>query len=99
MVNVEQTSPDRLLTAANAAVAARARPEGPDPPSLHFEAIYTAYAPLLRKIAMRKLGDSSGRLRCRAKLRTEEASPLLWIEPHGRQAYQEIDSVIGRLSQ
>jgi len=57
MVNlVEQPVPDRLLAAANAAVAARTRADVPDPASLQFEVIYTAYAPLLRKIAMRKFG-------------------------------------------
>jgi RNA polymerase sigma factor (sigma-70 family) len=57
---VDQTVPDRLMAVASAAVAARARAEASDSAALQFEAIYTAYAPLLRKIAMRKFGIPRG---------------------------------------
>ena len=33
------------------------------------------------------------------ELETEEASPLLWIEPHVRQVYREVDALIGRFSE
>jgi RNA polymerase sigma factor (sigma-70 family) len=57
---LDRATPDRLLSAANAAVAARARADPPDSAALQFETIYTAYAPLLRKIAMRKFGIPRG---------------------------------------
>lgn len=53
---VDQGSPDRLMAVANAAVASRAGADAPDSLAVHFEVIYTAYAPLLWKIAMRKFG-------------------------------------------
>lgn len=33
------------------------------------------------------------------ELQTEEANPLLWIEPHVRQVYREVDALIGRFSE
>lgn len=57
---VDQAFPDRLIVVANAAVAARAGAGAPDSAAARFEVIYTAYAPLLRKIAMRKFGIPRG---------------------------------------
>src|SRR6059058_4919129 len=57
---IDQAAPDRLMTLAHAAVAARARTDAPDSAALQFEAIYTAYAPLLRKVAVRKFGIPRG---------------------------------------
>lgn len=33
------------------------------------------------------------------ELQTEEASPLLWIEPHVWRVYREVNALIGRFSE
>ncbi|HKS23681.1 MAG TPA: sigma-70 family RNA polymerase sigma factor [Thermoanaerobaculia bacterium] len=48
------------MAVASAAVAARARADARDSAALDFETTYAAYAPLLRKIAMRKFGIPRG---------------------------------------
>lgn len=54
--HANQVGTDPLIAAANTAITARALADASDAASLQFEAIYTAYVPLLRKIAVRKFG-------------------------------------------
>jgi RNA polymerase sigma factor (sigma-70 family) len=52
---MERGSSERLTSAAKAALTASARVDVSDAAAVqHFETIYTAYVPLLRKIAIRK---------------------------------------------
>jgi hypothetical protein len=34
-----------------------------------------------------------------AEFQTEEANPVLWLEPRIRGVYDDVDSLIGRLAQ
>ena len=51
---MEQVFVSERLTTAGASVIAALAPAGGDDPTTRFEAIYNAYLPLLRKIAIRK---------------------------------------------
>jgi RNA polymerase sigma factor (sigma-70 family) len=51
---------DRLMDVANAAAIPGGQTEATDSAVVRFETIYTAYVPLLRKIAMRKFGIARG---------------------------------------
>lgn len=52
---MEPLASNRLLSAANAAIASRTSSDAPDAVS-RFDAIYRTYSPLLRRIAIRKFG-------------------------------------------
>src|SRR6266403_1806007 len=51
---MDQVLVSERLTTAGAGVIAALAPAGGDDPTIRFEAIYNAYLPLLRKIAIRK---------------------------------------------